>query len=792
MAFNLLMHRGNKIDHRRSTASSGVSSRSSSPVPSQRQTRNFDPDASILFIGPRKSGKSSLAVIAATALQRDVVDADKYVSNSSRLTNTNAGKSHDSESHLVLRAELLSEVLYRYDKNCVITCEPYAISVKGRKFLQHWGISHAIIYVEREADMIERCLKLGDRDQVIKMLQERSPIYQEIANYEYFNLEERWPTMVSLSSEDGLHDILPDGEFRRKSLQTLQNTKRDMTRFLNLAFGMKSSKGHFQTLHPSAPDMRSDTVALSLPAYLIESPDVSLTKLEGGHDAIELVIDLTLPLLTNYFASGICDTIGRSVAIIRRQLSLPVIYHFQIDSIDDSELTPRIMQSYFEMLHFGLRSAPEYLAVDLRGKDDDICALIYSRGCTKIIGSLFDRNAQPGSWLHSKAGQDYHRAKRLGCDVVRLYKVACSMVDNFSCLAFMSQINTLSNTVPVIAYNVGSAGDLSSAFNTSLTPVTHPLLEAAKQVTLNGRATPTAPSITSRQIQQILYSTRTFHALNFHVFGSDVNYSLSPAVHNTGFEACGMRHTYNIRQCNSLKEVRDLIQDPNFGGASISMPFKSEAAMLVDSLSASARDIGAVNTLLPVRVLGIHQQLSENPCSKMQRNRAGPIMALHGANTDWMGIYACISRYISPANAPSRQTTAVVIGAGGIARAAIYAMARLGVTNIFIVNRTLENAQNLADHYNSRVQSIYESSAIPATTASSNTPRLTVHILPSRAIEWPEEYKFPTIVVYTIPTRQAGTSGQRDLRAPNHWLRSPTGGLLVDVSQHHILMYYIS
>ena len=52
----------------------------------QRQIRTFDQDASIVFVGPRGNGKSSLAVIAATALRREVVDAHEYFLKATGIT----------------------------------------------------------------------------------------------------------------------------------------------------------------------------------------------------------------------------------------------------------------------------------------------------------------------------------------------------------------------------------------------------------------------------------------------------------------------------------------------------------------------------------------------------------------------------------------------------------------------------------------------------------------------------------------------------------------------------------
>jgi shikimate 5-dehydrogenase/shikimate kinase len=761
---------------------------STTNLPVQRQVRNFERDASIAFIGPRGNGKSSLAVIAATALRREVVDADHYFTQATGMTPSAFRRTHGIEEHRLRQVEVLREMLSRHERDCVIACGPHVVVGKGRELLQNFSRSHAVICVGREDDMIKKCLDLKDQERLLDVIQEMHAIHHQVSNFEYYNLAERWGSKAQSPSEHELHKILPDRVFRRKSFQTLQNTKKDLLSFLNAALGLNSSEGLFRTLHPLEPEMRPNTMALSIPIELIESPSVSLNDFECGLDAVEIVVEVSLPALSAAIVPTTCESLGRSMAVIRRRLAVPVICHFSLDCIEDTQLTPDVIKEYFALLHLGLRFAPEFLTVDLRSPDEDIQSLISSRGRAKIVGNFYDRDAHHGFWSGVKPENIYRRATEVGCHVIRLYRSTQSRSDNFSCLAFMSRMNSNPDGIPVVAYNVGTLGSISSAFNASLTPVTHPLLLASKNLVRAKAASSTAPTITTQEIQQILYATHTLNALSFYVFGADVKYSLSPAVHKAGFQACWMPHRYDIRQCKSLEDVRALIQDDHFGGASISMPFKREILSSVDSLSPSAREIGAVNTLLPIRYQD-SQQSQGHPFSKSQRNRAGPLTALHGANTDWMGIYACISRYISPANAPSPRTTSLVIGAGGIARAAIYAMARLGVSNIFILNRTLENAETLAKHYNSKSESYHDSRGSMASSSGTSTAvRPVVHILKSRDDIWPMEYSYPSIVVYTIPTRQSGKSGHRNLRVPEHWLQNDTGGLLVDVRWNPVFL----
>ncbi len=145
---------------------------------------------------------------------------------------------------------------------------------------------------------------------------------------------------------------------------------------------------------------------------------------------------------------------------------------------------------------------------------------------------------------------------------------------------------------------------------------------------------------------------------------------------------------------------------------------------------------------------------------------------------------ACLRRAISPRNyvQPSK-TTGLVIGAGGMARAAIYALIRLGCRNIFIYNRTLETAQKVADHFNDWAISQGIAASTPGDGQSPSTLSQTFcHVLPSLSEAWPSNYSPPTMIVSCVPATSVDGKPQADFEMPLQWLRSPTGGVVVEVS----------
>jgi shikimate 5-dehydrogenase len=150
------------------------------------------------------------------------------------------------------------------------------------------------------------------------------------------------------------------------------------------------------------------------------------------------------------------------------------------------------------------------------------------------------------------------------------------------------------------------------------------------------------------------------------------------------------------------------------------------------------------------------------------------VQALYGDNTEWIGIRSCVRRGLSPANAVRPSSCGLVIGAGGMARAAVYALLQLGVTNIVIFNRTIEKAENLAAHFTRLV----------TTTASNKlqTPIPNFNILKTRNDDWPESFRQPTIILSCIPADPIDGGPAAQFTLPESWMRSPTGGVVMEIA----------
>lgn len=157
----------------------------------------------------------------------------------------------------------------------------------------------------------------------------------------------------------------------------------------------------------------------------------------------------------------------------------------------------------------------------------------------------------------------------------------------------------------------------------------------------------------------------------FGVVGQPVHRSLSPAIFGFLFERMKVAGVYERREtapddlANAVAEMRD----GRWQGLSVTAPHKLAVRDLIDDEEALARRIGAVNTLVP------------------QEHK------IIGHNTDAHGC----AQALAQAGAGLKDASVVVIGAGGAARAGVFAALDGGARKILIANRTRARAEALAE-----------------------------------------------------------------------------------------------
>ncbi len=158
----------------------------------------------------------------------------------------------------------------------------------------------------------------------------------------------------------------------------------------------------------------------------------------------------------------------------------------------------------------------------------------------------------------------------------------------------------------------------------------------------------------------------------FAVTGSPILQSKSPDIWNSAFSALGIDAVYfRIAVKEASKAVR-LCEEIGVRGLNVTAPYKEEILKFVNDPDIDVRNIGAANAVIFEK---------------------GRIKAL---NTDWMAVRdILLERWINDLDGES----ALVIGAGGAARAAVYALKKLKA-DVLISNRTEQKAKKVASFFN--------------------------------------------------------------------------------------------
>ncbi|KAI0102677.1 shikimate dehydrogenase substrate binding domain-containing protein [Nemania sp. FL0031] len=755
----------------------------SNTPPTHSSETSFDPDASVMLIGIRGSGKSTLAIIASTAMKRRIVDLDKSFQDVTGLPTVAYKRAHGPIEYRRQQYQILETVLANHQRDCIIVSSWMEPGLHGP--LEKFAALHPVIHVIRDPEAIQQYLKLADESKIRELMNYTASAFRTVANFEFFNISEKRPKLNDSANPDSPQAIVRgDGPASPVPYLTLKRAERHFLKFLSLIMPARSIP-FIESAFPLASvptETRQFTYAVSVPLSRLLADEWETEDIETGADAIEIVIDDAFASKSGTFSGNgqlspeRATRISRALGAVRRNVVIPIIYHVPwptSSSVDDDQRSV-----YLEHIYHGLLLCPEYLTVDLRLDDRVLHRIIELRRSSKIIGAVhFSAAVGLPSWTDPIWISYYQRAQSMSCDLVKLTRPAISIEDNFEINAFRCSVSGTESRIPLVAYNTGAKGRHSACLNKILTSVLPESL-LGSSFGRSPDASYITPSITSLQATVALRSSfATDDALKLYVVGANCQHSLSPAMHNTAIRALGMGHIYKPYSTSALSDIRDLIHDTSFAGASVGLPFKVEVISLTHSLSTHAKAIGAVNTLIPVRHLNADGSIPDDALLSNTRNSAGPVLALYGENTDWIGIRACIRRGLSPANAVRSTTAGLVIGAGGMARAAVYSMLQLGVQNIVVYNRSPENAQKLVSHF----ERLLSRNDIPL-LSQVDGGKTHFHIQRSRSDPWPEHLRQPTIVVSCIPSQQTGDQPPPNFTLPEAWMGSPTGGVVVDFS----------
>jgi shikimate dehydrogenase len=158
------------------------------------------------------------------------------------------------------------------------------------------------------------------------------------------------------------------------------------------------------------------------------------------------------------------------------------------------------------------------------------------------------------------------------------------------------------------------------------------------------------------------------------IMGWPISHSRSPTLHNFWLDEHGIDGVYvplSVRPEDLAQALRAL-PVLGFRGCNLTLPHKQMAISIVDRVDSLARRIGAMNTVV-----------------------VAPDGSLEGSNTDAYGFRESLHDAAPDWNPAG--STAVILGAGGAARAVVAALIEAGIAEIRLVNRTLAHARRIAE-----------------------------------------------------------------------------------------------
>ncbi|KAF9479841.1 Shikimate dehydrogenase [Pholiota conissans] len=609
-----------------------------------------EPSASVILIGMRGTGKTTVGNMAASVLSWVSLDADTYFEDKYKIGVREFVHQRGWPAFREAETETLQELFKEKAKGHVISLGGGIVETPAaRALLKAYAATRGpVVHITRPINDVIGYLNAETsrpayEEPITDVFRRREPWFIECSNYIFNN------------------------QFGDST--SSQSTFREVSRFFKHVTGEQPNLA--ANLRPGA---RSYFLSLTYPD--ITQAYSHIDELTQGVDALELRVDLLKsPKDYESFGNSIIPLayVQEQVSALRLVSSLPIVFTVRTKS-QGGAFPDSAEKESIDLLKLALQMGVEYIDVEITLPEKQIKELSARKGFSQIIASWHDWSGAL-KWDDALAKEKYDQASKLG-DIIKIVGKASTIHDNFALYDFVSAANSKPGAKPIIAINMGIEGQMSRILNSTFSPASHPLLP--------NKAAP--GQLSFRQIQQALHLMGLLPSRKFYLFGTPISQSMSPTLHNTAFDVLGLPHEYQLLETQDVGEkIKVAITAPNFGGASVTIPYKLDVIPLLDKLTPAAEAIGAVNTIIP----------------QISSKQGGSSQVLIGDNTDWIGIKSTLAARLG--SSPVR--AALVIGAGGTARAAIYALQQLGAEIIYLFNRTSSKAEALASTFSdARVQ----------------------------------------------------------------------------------------
>ncbi|KAI3404616.2 ARO1 [Candida oxycetoniae] len=507
-------------------------------------------DKSVIVIGMRAAGKSTLSKWLADFLGFKLLDLDHHLESKLGQDIKSLIKEKGWEYFREQETIVLKECLANYSRGYVLATGGGIVECEQPRstLIDYMANGGIVLHLHRDLDETVAFLnsdatRPSYSHEIKDVWLRREKWYHECSNYYFYSTH-------CTTQED------------------FATLKRTFLKFIAKIAGLDTFE---------IPKGRSSFVTLTYPDL---KACMSLIKdVTAGSNAVELRVDL--------LASTQPEYVAEQIGVLRKSVDLPILYTIRTASQggrfpDDKDDEMR------NLLLFGLKMGVDLVDLQLTCSNTTISKVSEQRGYTKILASHHDFSGDL-KWDNSQWQDKYNYGKAINADVIKLVGKATTFDDNLKLEHFRKE-NT---EKPLIAINMGPRGKLSRVLNTILTPVTHDLI--TDKPTGVGQ-------LSLEEINRAFYQIGGFVEEKFWVVGSPVGHSRSPALHNAAYKALGLPYKFDKFDTDNAEKVyNELMLEPNFGGLAITIPLKIDMMTYCTELSESSKIIGAINTIVPAK-----------------------------------------------------------------------------------------------------------------------------------------------------------------------------------------------
>ncbi|CAI5759427.1 unnamed protein product [Candida verbasci] len=505
-------------------------------------------DKSIIVIGMRAAGKTTLSKWMANFLNYKFLDLDEYLEKKLKYDIRQLIKDKGWESFREQETEVAKEVMEKFSKGYVLSTGGGIVETEESRILLKNYIKQGGIVLHLHRDLEETVTFLSAdttrpaySNEIKDVWLKREKWYNDCSNYHFYS------THCS-TDEEFIH------------------LKNSFFRYLRIITGVSK---------PQIPKSRSTFITLTYPD-IKEAVEI-LNEITIGADAIEIRVDL----LKNYNPTFVAD----QLALLRKLNESPIVYTIRTKS-QGGNFPDENLDEIKTLLSLGIKLGVDFLDLQLSYPRELIDFILKNKVNTRIISSHHDFTGDL-KWDNVEWQNKYNLGVSLNADIIKLVGKANEFNDNL----LLEEFRKKNQLKPLIGINMGPFGKLSRVLNKTFTPITHDLIT---------NKPPGTGQLTIKEINQAYYEIGGYIDLKFYVIGSPIEHSRSPNLHNAGYKALNLPFKFDRFESTDVNEVyNSIINKPDFGGLAITMPLKLDIMKYCNELSESAKIIGAVNTLIP-------------------------------------------------------------------------------------------------------------------------------------------------------------------------------------------------